>query len=134
MHHAQLHTYNTGYEVLKSNMEQYYYRTHSATSQLPSYIFLLSGGLSGGIASLITNPLDLAKLRIQVQRRQPVFEFQYNNIIDGLKQIIHKEGYRGLMKGATARLYFTVPSSAISIGTFDTIKQWLIKARHHNQY
>ena len=110
-------------------MERLYYRTHSRTDNVPFYIFMLSGGLAGGIASICTNPLDLSKLRIQVQRRQPVFDYNYRNIIDGLIQIGRTEGLRGLMKGVTARLYFTVPSSAISIGTFDTIKQYLITAR-----
>ena len=110
-------------------MTQFYYRTHSRSDSIPSYIFLLSGGTAGALASICTNPLDLSKLRIQVQRTTPIFDFNYSNIFDGLYQIMRYEGIRGLMKGVTARLYFTVPSSAISIGTFDTIKQYLSNNR-----
>ena len=38
----------------------------TGASPTPPWVFYASGALSGAIASLLTNPLDLAKLRIQV--------------------------------------------------------------------
>jgi hypothetical protein len=133
----------TGYDHIKSRFEHYYLphqhhlaatghleppRNHyQAHQQLPPYIFLLSGALAGGIASFLTNPLDLAKLRIQVQRREKLFSFHYKNIVDGLIQIVRTEGWKGLWKGVSARLAFHVPASAVTVGTFDTIKQLIIR-------
>ncbi len=62
-----------------------------------------------------TNPLDMAKLRIQVQRRHvnsgtatDTVGFNYNNVFDGIVKIFREEGIRGMFKGATARMAFQV--------------------------
>lgn len=95
-----------------------------STSDLPFYGYLLSGGFAGGIAAILTNPLDLIKLRLQVQRGK-YFHFNYNNLVHGLITIVREEGAKTLLKGATARCAFYVPSSALSIALFDTIKNTL---------
>ena len=99
------------------------------SSQLPFESALLSGAVAGGMASLLTNPLDMAKLRIQVQRgnrTSPAFQFNYRNIVHGVSEIARKEGPRGLFKGAGARIAFHAPATAITIALYEECKKlWL---------
>ena len=46
------------------------------TNEINPSIVLTSGASAGAIASLITNPLDLVKLRMQVQRSN-IYDFGY---------------------------------------------------------
>mgnify|MGYP001124740864 CR=1 FL=1 len=75
--------YLSSYEWFKATAAEMYRANAAATSAngastragddaaeapLPAWLFLCSGALAGGLASLVTNPLDLVKLRIQIQR------------------------------------------------------------------
>ena len=64
--------------------------------------------IAGAGASLITNPLDLVKLRLQVQRGstsgKKASEFQYKHMVDGLIQVVRKEGTLALWNGSFARM------------------------------
>lgn len=87
---------------------------------LPVLWFGLCGATAGAAAGLLTNPLDLAKLRIQVQRGRTAnvqaggavargtgaTPFLYRHMFDGLAQIVQKEGVAALWKGALARCAF----------------------------
>lgn len=71
---------------------------------------LLLSGLSGALAGTLTNPLDMAKLRMQVQRAEgagqtiPAKErrFGYKNVFHGMYCIYTKEGPLALFKGKLA--------------------------------
>lgn len=85
--------------------------------------FAFCGGAAGCVASVLTNPMDLVKLRMQVQRGNSGFTFGYKNMVDGVRQIIRQEGAASLFRGAGARCLFHVPSTAITIAIVDTLKQ-----------
>lgn len=98
---------------------------------------LAYSALSGGVASYITNPLDLIKLRLQVQRGvkvsaattaeaiPPVLDarFEYSGFGDGLKKVYRHEGIKGLFKGANARVLFHAPSTAITMALYEECKK-----------
>ena len=113
-------------------------------ADLPFVAFLLSGMTAGGAASFATNPLDLVKLRLQVQRSQrhaatPAAAHtgvlrgegaalkrskssppeNYRGMWDGLVRVSKAEGVRGLWRGAGARMLFHAPASAITIASFE---------------
>ena len=102
---------------------------------VPPSITFGSSIISGTIACLVTTPLDLAKLRMQVVRAQrhhkidkltpeqlEKIPFRYAHVMDALIQIYRKEGiFHGLYKGAFARCLVWVPQTAIFLGTFKTI-------------
>ena len=98
---------------------------HTPAASLPFSAFLLCGAVSGGLAALITNPLDMAKLRLQVQRGGRGLDFGYRNLLHGMQCILREEGSRALLKGAGARIAFFAPSSALNIALFDTLKPWI---------
>jgi hypothetical protein len=91
--------------------------------------FFTAGGVAGAMAAWITNPLDIVKLRLQVQRRATAqgvaspFPFYYKHLIDGLCSIWHESGIQGLFKGAGARVAFASPAAAVTIMLFDECKR-----------
>ena len=102
-------------------------------SSLPFSSYLLCGAVSGGLAALVTNPLDMAKLRLQVQRGGRGLDFGYRNLLHGMRCIVQDEGSKALWKGAGARIAFFAPSSALNIAIFDTLKGWIITQRKQQQ-
>lgn len=57
---------------------------------------ILAGLLSGGIASVLTNPVEVVKTRFQVRTAdQPVI---YKNTFDAFVVIYKQEGMKGLYK------------------------------------
>ncbi|CAI5741874.1 unnamed protein product [Peronospora destructor] len=92
---------------------------------LPAHYTLASATVAGATASFLTNPLDLIKLRLQVQ---PAYATEatpaaYHGIIDGLTQVIRTEGVLALYKGAGARVAFHAPSTAITMSLFESCRQ-----------
>jgi hypothetical protein len=88
---------------------------------------------AGALASLATNPLDMAKLRLQVQRGAAAVAvaggasdsglgFHYRGMLHGLSEIVAKEGWRALFRGAGARVAFHAPSTAITMTLFERCK------------
>ena len=122
------------YEPLKSAAAQ---RSGTAMgSPLPLTWQVAVACAAGGSASLLTNPLDLAKLRLQVQRSGGCTSagadafavstsaattpaFHYRGLVDALVTIVRTEGWTALLKGAGARVAFHAPSTAITLTTFE---------------
>ena len=99
---------------------------------------------AGCAASFITNPLDLVKLRLQVMNaasRHSLFHtlpvqvqranagqpagsqaYVYGNMLHGLKEVVAKEGFMALFKGAGARMAFHAPTTALTMSLFERCK------------
>eukprot|EP01083_Nonionella_stella_P048648 129926_1 len=108
------------YERLKTGAIQILQKDSAA---LPVWAYASCGFLAGGTAAFITNPLDMSKLRIQVQRRSKhVFPFAYRHIVHGVVSIARQEGARALWKGAGARMAQAAPSGAINIALYESFK------------
>ena len=81
--------------------------------------------LAGGTASILTNPLDMAKLRLQVQRAGGTStqnDFYYKNLVDAVYKIGREEGATALFNGSFARILYHVPMVAISMGILEQVK------------
>ncbi|KAL4440759.1 hypothetical protein ABPG74_013740 [Tetrahymena malaccensis] len=109
----------------------------------PSFLESLTlAGLAGSIASTLTNPLDVSKVRIQVQRAQKSFQissghsysnvskegyFGYKNLVHGLYLLLKHEGIGSMFKGLSARLLMNTPQAAISMSLTETFRTFLIQ-------
>eukprot|EP00752_Nemacystus_decipiens_P014686 g13082.t1 len=98
--------------------------------ELPVWATLANAAGASALASWLTNPLDLAKLRLQVQRgttataRQgsgsyPAAAAPYSGMTDALRRSYRVGGLAGLFKGSGARMAFQAPSVAITMAAFE---------------
>ncbi len=82
---------------------------------------------AGAGASFLTNPLDIAKLRMQVQRAGKVgggdrSTFYYKHMFDGIYKIARDEGFFALYNGTFARVLYHMPTVAISMGLIEILR------------
>lgn len=133
-------TYETSKKYISDNDPREYFGFYS--KNLPKtenghvqnyFAQIVSGGLAGFITSVLVNPLDVVKTRLQTQERVPNTPIihgatkttngqnpiYYKSLLDGLKHMIRTEGYPSLMKGVLPRVISNVPMSAFSSLTYE---------------
>lgn len=86
---------------------------------------LISGGVAGICAVAVTNPLDVARTRLQLlevgnpkeseQIRQGFWKI--------MKNIVKDEGIQGLYKGMKPRIFVKIPGSAIAFLGYEWLKE-----------
>jgi len=84
---------------------------------------LFAGGIAGGIAGLVSNPLDVIKTSIQTDT-----SYGYKSIGKTISKIMHNnpdKPYRIFLSGATARATYMIPSAAITWTVYEAIKDYL---------
>ncbi|KAF1330521.1 hypothetical protein FI667_g5166, partial [Globisporangium splendens] len=95
-------------------------KAYLGVEYLPPQFTLAGAALASATASFLTNPLDLVKLRIQIQRG-PIVNA---GVVDGLTQVVRVEGVRALFKGAGARVAYHAPCSAITMALFESCRRF----------
>lgn len=65
---------------------------------------LLAGVGAGALTSLLLHPLDLIKVRFQVQDGV-VHSHRYHSVFGAMRDIFSREGVRGFYRGATPALW-----------------------------
>lgn len=120
--------------------------------QNPLMWYFMCAGISGGVAGLLTNPLDVIKTRLQTQHVKPTCnrllgfykndpiqegcppeseckfsmkKLRYRDILSTAKFIYQTEGLASFSKGMMPRLLINVPSTALSWGTYEVVKLML---------
>jgi hypothetical protein len=91
--------------------------------------------LAGAFAGFLTTPLEIVKLRMQIQRadiaqkgggRLEDSVFGYRNAFHGLSLLVRNEGFLALFKGAFLRVCFSMPITTISMTLTEHFKQILL--------
>ena len=84
---------------------------------------------SGVIASVVTNPLDVVKIRMQVQRAEvgvggvlQESRYGYRNIFHGVYKVSLDEGFLGLFRGCYARTLMLSLQCCLSLTLFDSLR------------
>jgi len=99
--------------------------------------FLLSA-ISGAVASIVTHPMDIVKVRMQVQRAeskgQPLEQgrFGYRNVFHGMGKLVRDEGPFALFKGLSARLLFGCVAIGLNFSVNDWVKYKLLGTSKSN--
>lgn len=89
---------------------------------------------AAGISAWLTSPLDMAKLRLQVQRgntsrnTEQTSRLIYNGVFDCLRKTFRDTGVFGLFRGAGARVLFVVPATTITMASYETCRSLAAKA------
>lgn len=113
------------YEKMKSLMQ--------TTSMDPMSLHqtLFCSSIAGAGAAWITSPLDMAKLRLQIQRgnhanmvssSSQLHSLQYKGMIDCLRQIYEGKGIQGLFRGAGARVAHFVPATTVTMTCYEEFR------------
>lgn len=96
---------------------EYFKKTWTKPNEDISFLKSLTlAGAAGALAGTLTNPLDIAKLRMQVQRAERAAgvsasaegRFGYKNIFHGIYRIVSQEGALSLFKGKPSHLLFFI--------------------------
>lgn len=64
-----------------------------------SWVDLVAGFVAGGSVALLLHPLDLVKVRFQVNDGS-LAGIRYRGTLDAFRTVVATEGVRGLFKGA----------------------------------
>jgi solute carrier family 25 protein 38 len=74
-----------------------------------------SGVFSGVVCSVISNPFDAVKTRIQLQPGQ------YRNMVQGARRMVGEEGFRALWDGLALRMSRKAVSSALAWTVYEEL-------------
>lgn len=115
-------------------------RRYQSDDRTPPWVkSSLSGAAAGAVQSLICCPVELFKLRRQIQEDHvgvPVFGHhghdkltsppRKHNLLHITETIYHKEGLRGFFKGMIPTLWREVPSFGAYFATYDLVCQSML--------
>ncbi|KAI0783314.1 mitochondrial carrier [Abortiporus biennis] len=90
------------------------------TGRIKLYWELIAGGSAGGCQVIFTNPLEIVKIRLQMQGEAAKLE---GAVPKGAVHIIRQLGLLGLYKGASACLLRDIPFSAIYFPAYAHLKK-----------
>ncbi|XP_077276191.1 short Calcium-binding Mitochondrial Carrier isoform X1 [Temnothorax americanus] len=106
------------YETLKNS----YLRTHDKKEQPPFWILLLCGTASSTAGQVCSYPLALVRTRLQAEIAP---ECLPNTMIGVFKDILNREGVRGLYRGLTPNFLKVAPAVSISYVVYEHFRQAL---------
>jgi len=107
--------------------------TRKSTSSAQNFVF---GGLSCMTAATFTNPIDVIKIRLQIQGELAKLnsssiskiygsDLKYKGFTRGIIQIVKEEGLAGIYKGIVPSLLREASYSTIRMGGYDVMKELL---------
>ena len=93
--------------------------TFRSTSELSFPDLVGVCALAGGGAAFCTAPMDLVKVRMQVERAS---QSTYSGFLSTLSKTFRSEGIRGMFRGGGSRVWFAAPNTAITMAVMESIK------------
>jgi hypothetical protein len=97
------------------------YRTQTNRDQLAFAELLPICAVAGGAAAFVTAPLDLIKVRMQVERQSP----NSQGFLTLMNRVFREGGLRALFRGGGSRVWFAVPNTAITMSIMESIQHRL---------
>lgn len=82
---------------------------------------MLSGAMAGLVSRVISAPLDVLKIRFQLQDANNP---KYSSLNHAIRRIIHEEGILGLWKGNIPAVYLWVSYSAFQFMVYGELKRY----------
>jgi solute carrier family 25 (mitochondrial thiamine pyrophosphate transporter), member 19 len=83
---------------------------------------LFCGAYAGAVARMFVAPLDVVKIRFQVQPEAPQM-YKYKSSLSAIRNIAATEGVRALWKGNIPALMMVVPYASLQFGAFYQLRQ-----------
>lgn len=107
-----------------------YLRRNSPTpdpDRLTSLQYLTAAAVSKLIASAVTYPHEVVRLRMREQPKFVGAAPKYRGMIQSLRLIAREEGRKGLYAGMGTHLARVVPNAALMFFTYEVIVKWIEK-------
>ena len=96
-------------------------REHPGDEGGPNVATLLSyGAVSSTAGQLVAYPMQVVRTKLQAQGMPGVPK--YNGALDCLRDVLQRDGVRGLYRGLGPNFVKTLPAIAISYAVFETSK------------
>lgn len=89
------------------------------------HLDLLSGAIASGATRFVVGPLDVVKIRFQVQSTRPGQSIQYTSIPQAFRHIVKAEGFLALWKGNMSAIAMYLPWGSIQFATFHSARRFL---------
>ena len=94
---------------------------------LPLWVKMITAGFAGSLAEIVTIPLDTAKVRLQIQKKQEVgVKQKYSGLINCVKTMVREEGGLALFKGLNAGLQRQMVFASIRIGLYEPVRNMMV--------
>ena len=79
---------------------------------------MVAGALAGGLASFLTNPMDVIKTTCRLQTDPAL----YYGVLDCARQTLQGEGGRAFLKGSMSRLLHKIPANGLFFLFYETFR------------
>lgn len=96
---------------------------------------MISGAVAGAIASAATNPLDVCKTLLNTQEVATLNQTkrsQIKGMIEATKTIYRCCGWKGYCQGLSARIAYSIPSTALAWSVYEFFKYALYEGNQSN--
>lgn len=81
---------------------------------------LLSGMVSGLVATTVSHPFEIIRARMQIiSKFDNNSDYEYKGILDGFRKIYDHEGYSGFFRGLAPRLVRKPLANALTFTFFE---------------
>mmetsp|Transcript_7816 Transcript_7816/g.12503 ORF Transcript_7816/g.12503 Transcript_7816/m.12503 type:complete len:324 (-) Transcript_7816:137-1108(-) len=99
---------------------------HAAHENLSAFDEMIAGGVAGAVARCVVAPLDVVKIRMQLQvipRADGVFgQRKYKGVLHCLSTIVREEGIRALWKGNLTAEYLATAYTAVQFAIYKQLQ------------
>lgn len=107
---------------------------HPTDNRYSPMTHIVSGGVAGAIASAFTTPLDVVKTLLQTRGLVTDAGIRsVDNIVDAIKIIYSKCGWKGFFRGIGPRVLTFIPSTAACWATYEYFKHFIIRMKNHDR-
>lgn len=115
-------------KLVVNQLARQLFQNITGKEQLPIYLEALAGGCAGASQVVFTNPLEIVKIRLQIQGEALKFGAQPKRATT----IVWELGPKGLYKGSAACLMRDIPFSAIYFPAFSRMKEYALSSTDEN--
>jgi len=124
---------NIPFNSLHFIIYEYYRKKLNPSGKYDPKSHIIAGAMAGGIASVITNPLDVTKTLLQLRGTSADSTIVNANGLWQASKIIYKRnGLIGFTKGMVPRMLYNMPSTAISWTAYEFCK-YILQKRTQNE-
>lgn len=119
---------NIPFAALNFGFYEYSSKLLNPENKYNPYYHCISGGIAGGIAAALTNPLDCIKTALQTRGvSQNELLRTINGFVSAAKALYKQGGAGAFTRGLKPRIIFNVPSTAISWTAYEMAKEVLLR-------